>query len=50
MIHVGGTTIAKLSKGMPVSPRVLKKIASALDCQPGDLYEYKEKNIKQTHV
>ncbi len=52
---MSGSTVTKLSKNMPVSPKVLEKIAKVLECEPEDLYEIKDddqnvKHIKQTPV
>ena len=38
-----GGTIAKMSKGEPVSMLVLEKICDKLDCDFGDLIHYEKK-------
>ena len=34
------TTVAAMGKGEGISPKVLERICSALEIQPGDLMEY----------
>ena len=38
---ISAPTLAKLSKGETVKTDVLCKICDFLDCQPGDIMEYK---------
>ena len=38
-LGISSRTMAKIGRGEKVSPRVLKKIADALECSPEDLYE-----------
>lgn len=40
--HLTPSTLAKLSKGATLSTAMLERICSALQCQPGDIMEYKE--------
>ena len=42
-VKLSSSTIAKMSKGEPVSMQVLEKICESLDCDFGDLVHY-EKN------
>ena len=42
-VKLSSSTIAKMSKGEPVSMQVLEKICENLDCDFGDLIHY-EKN------
>lgn len=42
-VKLSSSTIAKMSKGEPVSMQVLEKICESLDCDLGDLIHY-EKN------
>ncbi|SCW41591.1 DNA-binding transcriptional regulator, XRE family [Lachnospiraceae bacterium C10] len=42
-VKLSSSTIAKMSKGEPVSMQVLEKICESLDCDFGDLIHY-EKN------
>ena len=39
---ISAPTLAKLSKGETVKTAVLCKICDFLDCQPGDIMEYKK--------
>ena len=39
---ISAPTLAKLSKGKTVKTDVLCKICDFLDCQPGDIMEYKK--------
>lgn len=39
---ISAPTLAKLSKGEVVKTDVLCKICDFLDCQPGDIMEYKK--------
>lgn len=39
---ISAPTLAKLSKGETVKTDVLCKICDFLDCQPGDIMEYKK--------
>ena len=38
--HISGATMAKLNTNEYVSLEVIDKLCAALDCQPGDLFEY----------
>ena len=40
MASISSGTLARFSKGEPVSLDVINKICAALDCQPGDVIEY----------
>ena len=42
-VKLSSGTIAKLSKGEPVSMLVLEKICDKLDCDFGDLIHYEKK-------
>lgn len=44
---ISAPTLAKLSKGETVKTDVLCKICDFLDCQPGDIMEYKKIKISQ---
>lgn len=39
---ISAPTIAKLSKGETVNTAVIDRICAALDCQPGDIMEYRK--------
>jgi len=41
LAHISTNAIAKLGKNEPVSMETLTKICSALDCDIGDIVEYK---------
>ena len=43
-IGLSSTTIAKLSKNEPLSLEVLEKICQYLNCQVGDIVEFKKEN------
>lgn len=43
-IGLSSTTIAKLSKNEPLSLEVLEKICQYLNCQIGDIVEFKKEN------
>jgi len=34
------TTVAAMGRGEGITPKVLKRICAAMDCQPGDIMEY----------
>lgn len=38
---MSASTLAKMSKNQPVAPKVLLKVAKALDCEPEDICEIK---------
>lgn len=40
LIKASPTTIAAMGKGEGISPKVLERICTAFDCQPGDIMEY----------
>ena len=42
-VKLSSSTIAKMSKGEPVSMQVLEKICENLDCDFGDLVHYDKK-------
>lgn len=42
-VKLSSSTIAKMSKGEPVSMQVLEKICENLDCDFGDLVHYEKK-------
>lgn len=42
MTGISSATLAKLNTDKFVSLEVIDKICAALDCQPGDLIEYKK--------
>ena len=42
-VKISSGTIAKMSKGEPVSMLVLEKICDKLDCDFGDLIHYEKK-------
>lgn len=42
-VKLSSGTIAKMSKGEPVSMQVLEKICDKLDCDFGDLIHYEKK-------
>ena len=39
LISASPTTIAAMGRGDGISPKVLERICTALDCQPGDIME-----------
>lgn len=41
MAGISSPTLAKLSKGQTVTVEIIDKLCSALECQPGDIMEYK---------
>lgn len=41
-VKLSSSTIAKMSKGEPVSMQVLEKICESLDCDFGDLIHYEK--------
>lgn len=41
-IGASANTITAISKSQPVSLKTINKICRVLDCQPGDILEYKE--------
>ena len=45
-VKLSSSTIAKMSKGEPVSMQVLEKICENLDCDFGDLVHYEKNRIK----
>jgi DNA-binding Xre family transcriptional regulator len=40
MVPISAGTLARFSKGEPVSLDVIDKICKVLECQPGDIIEY----------
>ena len=40
LIKASPTTIAAMGKGQGISPKVLERLCLALNCQPGDIMEY----------
>ena len=42
-VKLSSSTIAKMSKGEPVSMQVLEKICESLDCDFGDIVHYEKK-------
>jgi len=40
-INIGPATLAKMSKGQPVSMNVLEKVCIYFECNIGDVVEYK---------
>lgn len=40
LIKASPTTIAAMGKGGGISPKVLERICTAFNCQPGDIMEY----------
>lgn len=42
-VKLSSSTIAKMSKGEPVSLQVLEKLCENLDCDFGDLVHYEKK-------
>lgn len=40
IIKASPTTIAAMGKGEGISPKVLDRICTAFDCQPGDIMEH----------
>ena len=44
-VKLSSSTIAKMSKGEPVSMQVLEKICENLDCDFGDLVHYEKNRI-----
>lgn len=42
-VKLSSSSIAKMSKGEPVSMQVLEKICENLDCDFGDLVHYEKK-------
>ena len=42
-VKLSSSTIAKMSKGEPVSMQVLEKICENLDCDFGDIVHYEKK-------
>lgn len=48
-IGISSSTLAKMSKGEPVSMSILEKICRALDCDLGDVASFvRNENDKQT--
>lgn len=39
-IGASPTTIAAMGKGVGITPKVLERICTAMDCQPGDIMDY----------
>ena len=46
-VKLSSSTIAKMSKGEPVSMQVLEKICENLDCDFGDLVRYEKNRISR---
>ena len=44
-VKLSSSTIAKMSKGEPVSMQVLEKICENLDCDFGDLVHYEKTEL-----
>jgi len=38
--NISSPTLAKMSKNQPIDGKVLERICSTLQCQPGDVIEY----------
>lgn len=41
LVGISTATLAKMGKDEPISLSVIVQICQALDCQPGDIVEYK---------
>ena len=41
-VRMSSTTLAKLSKNEPVSTNILEKICAELECDVGDIMEFKK--------
>lgn len=46
-IEISSSTLAKMSKGEPVSMSVLEKICDKLDCDFGDIINYERKEVDE---
>lgn len=44
--HLGWTTISKITNNQDVSMNVLKKICEYLECDIGDIIEFKKSEVK----
>jgi putative transcriptional regulator len=44
-IEISSSTLAKMSKGEPVSMSVLEKICEKLNCDFGDIINYERKKV-----
>lgn len=42
LIKASPTTIAAMGKGEGISPKVLERICKSMNCQPGDIMEYRD--------
>ena len=49
-VKLSSSTIAKMSKGEPVSMQVLEKICENLDCDFGDLVHYEKNRISRVSM
>ena len=45
LIKASPTTIAAMGKGEGISPKVLDRICTAFECQPGDIMEHIPNNL-----
>ena len=41
MAKISNTTVAKLASNKTVQTNIIEKVCVALDCQPGDILEYR---------
>ena len=47
---VSSSSLAKLSKGENVTTDVILKICDVLDCQPGDILEFRREPAKEDEI
>lgn len=47
-IGISSSTVAKMTKGKPVSLAILERICKELDCNFGDLINYDGHNVDKT--
>lgn len=47
-VGISSSTLAKMSKGEPVSMSILEKLCDRLDCDFGDLINYEKKKVEES--
>lgn len=47
-VGISSSTLAKMSKGEPVSMSILEKLCDRLDCDFGDLINYEKKKVDES--
>lgn len=47
-VGISSSTLAKMSKGEPVSMSILEKLCDRLDCDFGDLINYEKKKVDKS--